>query len=242
MRCFNRLRVRKKRRINKIFLLLIVLIVSIFFSILLILKVENVIEDKMMSFCETQINKLSKSIVLEAVNRCTDEDINIDSLLIVEKNSDEQIESISLNTNKVNYLLKLINNRIVSIFNDIEKSNIKDLNVMTNNSIKINENGLVFEIPIGVITGSTFLSNIGPKIPIRIVFSEDLESEVKTEIENYGINNVLFKTYVEIKVSEQVLLPVGTRTITTINKIPIIVKMIQGDIPNYYFDKMSYND
>ena len=200
----------------------------------------------MVTFCESQMEKISKNIIIEAINSSMDGDFPVDSLIIVDKNSNGQIESITLDTNNVNKMLSMLNKRILLIFKGIDKgdTSVVDFqkNLLTNENIDFKKNGLVFEIPFGVITNSSFLSNIGPKIPIKIVFLEDLESEIKTEVESYGINNVLFKVYIEIKISEQVLMPISSKKIITMNKIPIITKMIQGDIPSYYFDKIKYNN
>ena len=223
---------------------MLVMIVTI--SFVLILKIENRISDRISDFCEVEMNKITKNIILEAVNSSLDLDNTDSNLLVIDKNSNGQIQSITLDTKAANKMLSLINKKIIRIFNEIEsgKTNIADFknNLISNTDISIKNNGLIFEIPFGIVTGSSFLSNIGPKIPIKIIFSKTLESEIKTEIENYGINNVLFRANLEIKVAGKVIMPVNSKMIINTSKIPIITKMIQGDIPKYYFDKNAiYN-
>ena len=61
-------------------------------------------------------------------------------------------------------------------------------------------------------------------------------SNVETQITNYGINNALLQTNINIKLTEKVLLPISSKEINVEYNIPISLKMIQGSIPNYYFN------
>ena len=76
------------------------------------------------------------------------------------------------------------------------------------------------EIPSGIISNNAILNNLGPKIPVRLSLSGELESYVSTNAENYGINNAIIKISVNIKVSEQIILPITTKKITIENTIP----------------------
>ena len=224
---------------NKVVELISIFVVITIFAFLIIIKVEKNFSKKMMVFCEAEINKLSKNIVIDVVNDIVDNNIYSDNLLDIEKNSLGKIQSIELNTSKANKMLSLVNNNIKKYFKDLENGNPRNIdlqnNLLTNGLLENRREGIIFEIPIGVILKSTFLSNIGPKVPVKLVLTGDLESKINSEIVDYGINNALLKVYINIKISEQILLPLSSKIIYVETSIPIITKMIQGEIPNYYF-------
>ena len=101
---------------------------------------------------------------------------------------------------------------------------------------KNSKKGVFYEIPIGVVFNNPLLSNLGPKIPVKFTLMGEVISNVETQITNYGINNALLQTNINIKLTEKVLLPISSKEINVEYNIPISLKMIQGAIPNYYFN------
>ena len=66
-------------------------------------------------------------------------------------------------------------------------------------------------------------------------------SNIETKITNYGINNAMMEISVNIELSEQVILPFVSKKIVYNVNIPIAIKLIQGTVPNYYFNGLSRN-
>ena len=81
--------------------------------------------------------------------------------------------------------------------------------------------------------------NLGPKIPVRISITGELESQISTKVEEYGINNALISMYVDITITEQITMPFISKKIKIDNQIPIAINLINGKIPNYYFDSFD---
>ena len=50
----------------------------------------------------------------------------------------------------------------------------------------------------------------------------------------YGINNILIQVHMIVKVKEQVSMPISSSQKEIIIKVPLIVQLIKGDVPNYY--------
>ena len=94
--------------------------------------------------------------------------------------------------------------------------------------------GIITKIPLGVITGNSLLSNLGPTIPIRLHYVGDVNSNITTEITPYGINNAMVKIGVNLQVTAQIILPFSTEKMALECDIPLSIKMIQGSVPNYY--------
>lgn len=192
-----------------------------------------------------EVNKLSRNIINKAVNETVLKELETDKLFIIEKNLKGDIQLIDFDALYVNKILSSITENIEKYFYELENgySSIIDIknNLVTNTDITSKKKGVIFEIPMGVATKNPIFSNIGPKIPIKLSLSGDLESCIKTTTQSYGINNSVITVYVNIKVNEQVLLPLITKRNTVSNDIPIAIKVIQGNIPNYYFNGVESN-
>ena len=78
-------------------------------------------------------------------------------------------------------------------------------------------------------------------IPVKISLVGDIISSIKTDITNYGINNVLVEIKIKVTITEMVLLPITSNEIIVETEIPIAIKLIQGIVPDYYFNTSSNN-
>ena len=60
--------------------------------------------------------------------------------------------------------------------------------------------------------------------------------KLNTDLESYGINNALIKININIEAEVKILMPFEY-SITKINvDVPIVMKMLEGNVPSYYFD------
>ena len=93
------------------------------------------------------------------------------------------------------------------------------------------------EVPFGASFNNNFLNNLGPKIPVRISFTKNIETHFGTEVVEYGLNNALIKLNINIKISVRVILPFFSDNIINDFTIPVAMKVIQGNIPSYYIGR-----
>lgn len=242
----QKIHLKKRKRCTKLKkgkILIISIICILIVSFALISKIGNIINVKLMDYAEVEINKVSKSIINYAVNDIVMNDLETDALFTTLQNKEGDIQAIDFDTGNVNQLLNDISQNILKYFRLIEKGETENLDFVKRvlpGSHKI-EDGIIMEIPTGLITGNSLLSNIGPKIPVKISMIGDLDSNISTSVDKYGINNAIITINVNIDVSQQVILPTYTKKITISNQIPIAMKIIQGVVPNYYLDGLNAN-
>lgn len=172
-------------------------------------------------------------------------DIN-DNLYEIVQDNDGYIKTIIYDTMEVNKLLSIINENVYDMFDSLENGVLKQINIreniLTNDNKSKFDDGIILEIPLGIVTNNFLFSNLGPKIPIKISLTGEFESCISTSVEEYGMNNALISIYIDIRVTEQITMPFVTEKVVIENKIPISINVINGKIPNYYlssFDKTS---
>lgn len=141
------------------------------------------------------------------------------------------------NTTKINEVENKLDVRIQHELINIDDGKIDDYfvpqRVRTGRFKKI-KNGILCDISIGSIRGSTLFANVGPTIPIKLLFSSGINSNISVETSEYGINNVIIKVYFTVDINEQINMPVSSkRKKISIKKI-IAMDIIRGEIPDYY--------
>lgn len=87
---------------------------------------------------------------------------------------------------------------------------------------------------MGYLTGSPFLANVGPKVPLKITLIGDVRTDIKTEVRDYGLNNALLKIYIHVEVVTQSIFPLVSSIQTTIVEYPVVLKIIEGKVPSFY--------
>lgn len=138
---------------------------------------------------------------------------NVESSKIV----DVVDNNVIINTKEVNNILYLVN---LSLTEDIEY---------------IKENGLKeLSLPLGIIFSETLFNDSNPNIKINITSIGSVKTDVISTVEEYGINNSLFKVEIVATISLATLIPFNKQEVEVITKIPIYISTFQGEVPRYY--------
>ena len=211
-----------------IFLLVFVMVLFIFY---LLNKYATPI---LLDYALVETTKLSTLIINKAVeNKNNNFDVNdiVNTIL----NKDGEIISVDFNTHYINESLVSINNTIQTNLKYLEEGKL-DLIGINDTSYKISKlgSGIIYQIPFGVISNCPLISDIGPKIPVKTTLIGSVFSNVRSDITPYGINNALLKVYIEVTVTEQVILPFLSKRIDISLEIPILIKLINGRVPSVY--------
>lgn len=140
--------------------------------------------------------------------------LDTNELFIVEKDNNGNIEMIDYNTKVVNNILSIASKRVI---NNYDK-------------FFINSNGIIKNIPIGVVTGNIFFSNLGPKIPVKIRLDGNVLTSIKTKVKEYGINSALIDIYVRIEVNFDIIVPFYSKKIKVYNDVPVSMKVVKGNV------------
>lgn len=230
--------IKKKKKKHIILKLIVIIIISIFCAFLLIKYFSNNISPFFMTYAEDEIKRITNLIINDSINNDTFEELEDDKIFEIIKNDAGEIQLISYNAKNVNILLNSIAIMVQNNLKAIEEGNIEFLNLSESFYTKYDGNllkeGIICEIPFGAFTKNSLLSNIGPKIPVKFNLLGDVETNIKTNIKEYGINNALLEVSIEVSVTTRVNLPFISNKIDVTSSMPISMKVIQGTIPEFY--------
>ena len=238
-----RIHLRKKHIISKknIFIFTLILI---FISLAFIINfIGNKITPGVISYAETELEKFTTRIINSVISTEI-KDISLEELFIITKDNNDYIKTIDYNPIVVNGVLSNITTKVDRLLRNVENGeNLFELSndVLENYDIEKLKKGIIFEMAITTIFDNPLLSNLGPRIPVRIFMLGSTSSNINTKITNYGINNALIETSIVIDLKLQIVLPYKTEKVSFQNSIPISLKLIQGIVPNYYFNGIDKN-
>ena len=229
-----------EKKINFVIFIVIILIIMIVLTLNFIsLKVNPVLLD----YAQMEARKIASIIINDAVNQKITNDIDIEELFIITRDTNNEVKTIDFNPIIVNQILTETTILVQSNLRYLEQGKVDMLNLTNNALIDYNQDklkqGIIYEIPSGVIFGNSFLANIGPKIPVKFSLVGDIVGYINTNVTDYGINNALIEVNIVLELSEQVILPFVSEKITIDTTIPVALKLIQGSVPNYYLNGLN---
>lgn len=219
------------KKLIKIFLILIIILIPIN---LILNYINKKISPKLTNYAELEIRKISNLIITKSITKESLEKININDIFIINKNNNNEILTVDLDTIKINNLIREATINIEENLKQLELGNINEYNEL--------KKGVVLEIPLGQIYNNFLLNNRGPKIPVKLKIIGDMEMETKTKVTNYGINSALIEISLETRIKEKVILPITSKEIEVIQSTPIAIKLVQGTVPNYYSNGINKSE
>lgn len=173
-----------------------------------------------------KIEELTKYYLNDTIKKY----LNIDTSDYIKLNLvNNNIVNVDIDNNQCNVLL---NNIIKDLESNIYKMESGEITDYHNLEMLRSNNGIVVFMPIGVATNNTLLARLGPKVPVKVSFLENIDSYVDVEVENYGINNSLIKLYINIKIEEIVELPIERDRNNIEYKFLLASKLINGEVPD----------
>lgn len=218
--------------------IMLVLFITIMFLIVGFKSLNKKVTPILMTYAKEETYKLATIIINDAISKKVVNELTLDNLFLITKDDNGEIVSIDFNSIIVNKVLTTTTSAVIQNLKYIEQGRITELDLSDNIIVEYDEKllkkGIFYEIPLGVVFENSFLSNLGPKIPVKMNLIGSIISGVETKVTNYGINNALVEVYIHLQASIQVVLPLISDRIKVETDIPVAIKLIRGNIPEYY--------
>ena len=208
---------------------LMVIIFSLIFLFILNKKAMPII----MNYANVQTKRVGIEVLSNTGIKDINENLKDASLFSITQDNEGKIESIDFNTSVINETLVLVSKNIRKKLREVEKGENLPDELYPNLLDKKLKNGIIFEVPLGVIFENSFFSNIGPKVPVKIKYSGNVSLDVKTRVNKYGIDSALIEVYIYVEVTQRTILPFKSKDIKLTSEIPVVMKVVKGSIPYY---------
>lgn len=242
----RRMKLKKKIKIKNNINFIIYILVAIFLALIFLFRyINKKVSPLLLDYAEIESRKLSSIIVSKAINNEIAKELTVENLFIITKSDEGEIRTIDFNPVLVNQLLLKATTAVQTNLKYLEDGDIDKLELGENTLINYDPDnlreGIFYKVPSGIIFSNALLANLGPKIPVRFSLIGDIIANIVTNVTNYGINNALIDVKMSLKLNQKVILPISTRNISVEVTVPIALKVIQGVVPEYYFNGFSTN-
>ena len=91
------------------------------------------------------------------------------------------------------------------------------------------------EIPIGALVGNKYFAGFGPKVKIRII-PGDIITDIKTEFKAAGINQTVYRIYLNLECNISILTSYKTINTTINNQVLLVETVVVGEVPETYLE------
>ena len=206
------MKLKKKKSIKrKLFIIFLLIIV---FSLLLVYYLSNKVMPTILITSKNIVKETGINIISKDVSDRIISILDKEELFNIEKDSNGNIESIDYNTKVVNKILKEVSDISYNNFKKYEKE----------------KDGIITYVPLFSGSNNMFLSNLGPKVPIKLILDGNVITSLETNVKEYGYNSALIEISVRIEANTEVILPFKTKNEKIVNIVPVSIKIVEGDV------------
>ena len=142
--------------------------------------------------------------------------VDLNDLIIVSKNSKDEIVMIDFNIKECERLMMSI---------------VEEMNEPIN---EISNGGYLLNIPLGYMTNSPLLLNLGPKMPLKVSTTDVVLGSVETKVSEFGINNAMVELYIKFQIEYNAIVPLKSGTYREEYSALVASKIVHGSVPSFY--------
>ena len=155
-------------------------------------------------------------------------------ILIIEKDSDNKIETVHFNMIVLNQISNTIVNDLMNTYQSIENGTYKakDQSYYEKRIEDISHNGISSQIPLCKPL------NIFPiTIPVKFKNVAYIGSNIKRKVENYGLNHIMIEISIEVNINLVMVYPFFKEYETYRFDVPVLLELYEGQIPDTYIQR-----
>lgn len=162
---------------------------------------------------------VAESVMLNSANEAIvnileNKKFSYDDIAVLSRDSNGLVQSLEIDTYKVNYLKSHISNEISNIIADKERYTVS--------------------IPIGTFLANTFTAGLGPDLDFKMQMTSTAFVDFEHEFKSAGINQVLHRVIVNIKINGTILVAGYKKSISTNTSAIAAQTVIVGAVPESF--------
>ncbi len=175
--------------------------------------------ERVKTYVKQQATLAATNLLSEAIKSEVLPNIDLDNLIKFITNENNKVESVFVNTYQINQIAAQISGKLSELLRDFDSRELENL-----------------RLPLGIILSDTLFGSLGPAINIRILPVGSAVVDIVSKCENHGINKTLLTIEVNASVLFAVIIPLQKNEVRVDMHIPLIVHIVQGEVPRYYYN------
>lgn len=203
---------------KKIILVFIMLLIIAIPALILAMS-DNYFSDRTDIYIKQHVKEKTSDIYAKVIKEEFRSIYDIEELVNYTFNNNNEIESVLINSAKVNDVIYIASSLISQAIKEgvIEK----ELEQIS--------------FPIGQLVSKAIFAGEGPSIHIEVDPITSYEVDIETNMKEYGINNMMFEIYLICKIEMEVMIPLKQEKIVCDNKTLILSQILPGKVPYFYY-------
>lgn len=191
----------------------VLIIIFLFYNLFICPRIFNYTKSKLFSYSTESIN--------QAVILSLNEQVNYYDLIHLEKDVSGNIILMSMNSLKVNYISRKVENNTKRILSNKLSNGVK--------------------IPILAFIGLNLSSGYGKEVNFKSLSVDSVSCDFVSNFETLGINQTLHSIYVEVSCFVDCFMPFNKSKVVSKSKILISENILIGKVPDIYLNGKLFN-
>lgn len=220
---------KRRKKINFLWIYIILILFEVIWSIN---SLGKLISPKLINIVKNNIVYYDNLLVEEYLDTQELRSNLIDDLISLDKNKNEEIMNININTAKSYELMSSIVKELKS-----KSNSYGDIDSYAKNK----RGQMVLRYPIGLASSNILLNNLGYRIPLKLVLNSNVLTGIKTKVTNYGLNNALIEVYLKVSFVSNVIYFSLDEAVNSDYEILLASRMIMGRVPDMFNGYLEKN-
>ena len=171
------------------------------------------------------VEELFQEMITDSINQL---DYKEDELYHIERDEEHIITDIDFNTLKLNQILITSLNTLNQSLDEIsQQGGIRHQRIRSKDWID-------YGIPIGSLLPFYGLYGKGKELNVRLQILQNLNGDIITKVEPYGINTSMISISLSLRLNAHVDSCLGKDDVQVQTSIPLVMKVVQGSVPGSY--------
>lgn len=219
-----KLKNKKCKKNNIIFILLVVIITSCFF----VHKIGQKVTPRIENIVEIYVNRSVYDYLFNTFDKNVLLNEDLFNVINLNKNEDGEVISVDY---KLNLAYEYLSDGMTELYDNVRKLKV-------NLEFYDSKNNIFF-VPVGYIYNNLLLDNLGFKIPCKVVYFSNIHMGFKTKVTSYGVNNLLVELYLVMDVKNNLISPNRMQEFGDSYVMLIASKIVVGKIPFYFGESIE---
>lgn len=219
--CYIKLKLKRKNKIRLSILLLVIIASSVYF----VFRANEMLKPQLMALAVQKTNDVISMLTQKVLSTL---EYDASELIIYRYNDENKLIAIEYDTKKLN---EILNNALDVVDNSLEAAEKGEVDPILREVLL--DDGIVYEVPIGYLTGIALLENYGYRFEVTMRLLHYVNGTLEVKSEPYGINNSLISVNLHLNIQAEAITAIANQEISFTEVVPLVVQVVQGDIPSY---------